>query len=446
MVFFGELLMRVRCLRLSVFLVCLGLLYACDSESPGLSPESTFALTKMTKVELGTQTFQQRDLAYDGIVPAAGESRYVYKDKLAISFVEDKPILFTSTDGKVQQSESMIVTSLVDINDRFSALSMLDATIQLQGWYHTGHYVLIQEKVSGNLYPVIIEDEILLSQDINENLSWYSSHLFSNIADQSRLYINNTLSQQLLIAEFIDGAFVVIDKFNYQGYRFWINKKGDILAQSNEDKNTMIWLDRGTLSSVQAGGLAQYLPFLHGGDFVSKNTSDNKIYKLIKSTTISPVFDVTWKTVAASYIPDSRSVKRAGYEMTTACELYYFDVSNPIDKQINFISHFSASNGQLAIAGQNSLFCVHAATSDLDALPIITQVNTNNQRFDTFSLSEGTVLDAIQRLRVISDEQVMFSEVIADSFNEYYIDVVAHDEQIMSVIEPSLVGLQTLPE
>ena len=108
------------------------------------------------------------------------------------------------------------------------------------------------------------------------------------------------------------------------------------------------------------------------------------------------------------------------------------------------ISDFNAVNGQFAIAGQNSLFCVHATTANNTAFPIITKVNTTTLSFHTFSTSEGSMLDASNRLTVISDDQVMFSEMATDSFYEYYIDVVNRAEEAMVVTEASIVGLQTL--
>lgn len=434
--------------RSLVSVTCLAVLSACSGDST-VATSAAFAVVSMSNVEVGFQTFQPRDLNYDGIVPNIDDSRYVYKNRASTNVDNSTSIVFNSSNASNTQTEDLVILAITDINDLYSALNIEDVTINVNGTDYTGDYVLIQEKSSGNLYPVVLDNTPLLSSEMTSTFFWRDLHRASNIADDARLYIDNSSLDTLSVFELSNGLFGNVDEFNYTGNSFWINEGGDILTQSLTDNNSMSWLDRSTLiiQPQTLTGPGEFLPLLYDGRFFATNTNDDRVYSLFTDIGgIFPRLETEWLSVPDTYVPTSSSAKRGNYEMTENCELYQFSDSTESQKSITYINDFSANNGQLAIAGQNSLFCVHATSASNTALPIITQFNIITEIDNTFAASEGTLLDASTRLTVISDDQVMFSDLgsASASFNEYYINVIDGSEEVFPVTESSIVGLQTL--
>lgn len=430
--------------RSLVFLACLGLLSACEEVESEDTSTSTYVVYAMSPVESGYQTFQQRDLTYDGAETDTDESDYVYKDR---DSDDTTSVLFNSANDSDVQTETLEVTAITDINDIYTAVSIDDVTIKVDGTNYTGDYVLIQEKSSGTLYPVVMANLVpLLNTEITEDIFWHSSHRYSNNADEDRIYLNDSDGELLYIFELEDDLFTFIDTFDYEDKDFWINESGDILTQETSSKSNMSLLDRSSSETIsETFATSKLLPFLYEGDFYAARTSSTNIYELdIDSSDFSWDIDDTWASNDDDYAPTTNSARRGDYEMNASCELYKFDASNPFSIEINLIDDFSASNGQLAVAGEDALFCVDADSSSSSALPIIIKFDTETEVDISFSASIGSLSDATDRFIVISDDLIMYSESEDSTFNEYYVDVEAGFEDTIEVTEASIVTLQTL--
>lgn len=426
-------------------LACLGLLSACGGSSDDVAPDTVFSLSHMNKVEVGFQTFQQRDLAFDGLVTLADESRYVYKDRNLAEPDSTKPVVFTSENGNATQVEDLVVLGIYDLSTQYSALSIKNVTVKVDGRYHTGDYIFIQEKSSGTLYPAVVKGDPLLSSNINEEDIWYSLNRFYNIADQDRIYIDKRGKNELYIATLVNGQFDFTTIFDYQGRDFWINEEGDILSQSRS-RGPLEWLSEGTTFPLtynndhpEHPGLT---PYLYDGEFYALTgnaTLDKSSFRIIKEGLLIKEIYSPWKA-DTQYYSSANAARINDYEMKANCDLFYFDEAND---RITYKNNLG-KNGKLAVAGQDSLFCVGAVSDSDNALPIITKLDTKTEQWKTVAATEGSLLDASQRFTVISDDEVMFSQAPVDNFNEYYINVEDSSEEVMSVTEASIVELQTL--
>ncbi|TEW53951.1 hypothetical protein E2R68_10725 [Psychromonas sp. RZ22] len=422
--------------RSMLSLACVGLLSACLPEDES-SNKSATTIT-MNSVVSGSQTLQLRGLDYDGIQPDVTKSRYVYKNRVTDS---STAVVFNITENGTTNSSDLVISAITDINDTYSALSVTNLTLTIDDKKITGDYVLIQEKKSGKLYPVISNGAPFASNQITATAYWHDSHRTSNIADEARLFRNDTNTGILNIFELSNGLFVDKATYDYSGKPFWINQYGDFLRQ---DGSNLVWYKRSEAKEIVTSFADSISPFLYKGTFYATKTSDNRVYSLEFSSlldTISVIDDTTWADT--SYAPTYDAVKRGNYEMTAGCEVYEFNANNPYRKEITSFRNFSATNGQLAVAGQNSLFCVHAASSNAAVSPIISFLNTATQVYNTVALSKGTVSDA-GNLTVLSDTEVMFSETPSSSFKEYYVDMINEAEKEFTVTEASIVTIQTL--
>lgn len=430
--------------RSFISLACLAALSACGSATDQSVSDSTFVIHSMNSVQSGAQTFQLRGLAFDNINPADDESEYVYKNRESDSTTA---VVFNSANDTDTQEEDLEVSAITDINDTYSALSIEDVTVKINGVNYQGDYILIQEKTSGLLYPVATGGNLPLGNtELSDDIYWHSTDRHSNIADQDRIYLNDSTASELFIFELENGVFTYLDTFSYAGNDFWIDENGDILVQVADDTNQLYYYEQGNFESPKSRDTENVLlPFLHDGDFFAARSGNSTIYKSnITASTFSFLIDSTWSN-DDDYEPTPNSARRGDFEMSASCALYEFDSSNAIAKEINLVNSFDVENGQLAVAGQDALFCVHADSDDSESAPIITKFDINTeQEAGSFTTSAGTLSDATARLTVISDDEVMFSEASSGTFNEYYVDVVDGSEETIEVTESSIVTLQTL--
>ncbi|WP_413701289.1 hypothetical protein ACLKMH_06280 [Psychromonas sp. KJ10-10] len=365
--------------RSLAMLACLGLLTACIETDSDDTSTSTYVVFSMSSVESDYQTFQQRDLDYDGNETDSDESEYIYKDR---DSDDSTSVVFNSANDSDTQTEDLEVVAITDINDIYTALSIDDVTIKVDGTNYSGDYILIQEKSGGDLYPVVMSNLVpLANTELSDDIFWHSSHRYSNIADEDRIYLNDSDDEILYVFELEDDLFTYIDAFDYQDNDFWVNASGDILTQETSDTSEMSLLDRSTSETiVESFSTSKLLPFVYEGDFYVARTSSTNIYELEADTSdFSWSIDDTWADNDDSYKPTTNSARRGDFEMNASCELYEFDDSNPFSIEINLIDDFSASNGQLAVAGQDALFCVDADSSDSSALPIIIKFDTETE-------------------------------------------------------------------
>lgn len=431
--------------RSLISLVCLGLLSACvEEEETEDTSTSTFVVYGMSSVEAGYQTFQQRALDYDDESVDADASTYVYKDR---EYELTTSVVFNSANSSETQEEDLDVTAITDINDIYTALSIEDVTIKVNSVNYTGDYILIQEKSSGSLYPVVNADGIpLYNTEVTDEIFWHSAHRHSNMADETRVYLNDSVNETLYIFDLEDDLFVYSETFSYVGNDFWIDENGDILTQDTSAKAQMSLYDRSSSETIsETFATANLLPFLYSGDLYAARSGNSYIYDLEASTT-----DFSWDsdsdvftTNDDDYAPSTNSARRGDYEMSASCTLYQFDNTNPYAVEITLINDFDADNGRLAVAGQDALFCVHADNSADSASPIILKYDIETEENMSFETSDGSLANAADYLTVMSDDEVMFSN---GSLTEYYINVVYAIEETITVSEPSIVTLQTLED
>lgn len=428
--------------RTLVSIACVGLLAACGGEED--EAVDRYVVYSMTAPESGVQTFQQQDLVYDNVNV---DSDFVYRDQASDETTE---IVFNTVytgDRSLTDTEELEVIAITDLNENYSALSIDNVPVESGDNTYRGDYIVIQDKSSGELYPVLDHEYVPLSnKEITELAFWHSAYEYANMADQKRVYINESDEQELYVFELQDGAFVWVDTYDYADYSFWVNEEGDILSQKDSNKSRLRLLDRSTgLDATGQLSSSNYEPFLYDGEFYA--VYDESIYDLtasISGSTLSFDFesDDTWAG-SVSYSPTSTAARLGDYEMTASCELYLFDTSS-YQKEIVLVDDFDAANGQLAVAGQNALFCVHAESNNSGTSPIITKFDLDTEDSSSFTTTAGTIADVQERFVVLTDEVVMFSEEESSSFHEYYINLSDEDEQTELVSESSVVGLQRL--
>jgi len=258
--------------------------------------------------------------------------------------------------------------------------------------------------------------------------------------------LNNSSDEELYIFELEDDLYTYIDTFDYDGYSFWINEDGDILSQNENNNARMNLFDRSSSETISITvSNSTFLPFLYAGEFYATRSTNNNIYTLeVLNNDFEWNSDSGFTSNYDDYAPSASSVKRGNYELSASCELYYFDNSNTDEINVTMRNFPAIKNGKLAVAGQNSLFCVHADSSSNSANPIITKFDIDTDTYSSFETTEGSISDAVERFTVISDGLVMFSESQSGSFNEYYINFDESSEETIKVTENSIVTLQTL--
>lgn len=424
--------------RLIMVLTCLGLVSACFEER---DENNDFAVYLMSEVQLGMQSFQPNDLPYDKV---DADKEYLYRNKITD---ESSEITFYQTNGSEIEVVELEITAINDLNNNYSALSIDDITVQSGGVNYRDDYVVIQNKANGNIYAIEDEDgKLLLSKDLNENLYWYNTFNYANLADHDRIYLNDSENNELIIFELQGSVFKWIDSFDYDGYTFWVNKSGDILTQRESNKSRMSLQDRSSSVTFDENfDSSSYLPFLYQGKFYSAaRSSNNTIYEMnVTTTNFSWQIDDGW-TNNDSYKPSIDAARNGDYEMATNCELYLFDNSDPDNIEISYIDDFKADEGQLAVAGQDALFCVYNSSGS--SAPNIVNFDTATGYYSTYKDLEGDISDAIANFTVISDQLVMFSKQESDSVEEYYVDFYETKNKSYTVKEASVTSLQRLEE
>ena len=437
--------------RSLVSLACLGLLTACGvEEETEDTSTSTYVLHSMSEVELGYQTFQQRALSYDDMDVDVDESTYIYKDR---ENDDSTAVIFNSANSSGTNTEELVIVDAADINDTYTAFSIDDVKIKVESVNYDGDYILIQNKESGDLYPVVSANyEPLYNTELSDDIFWMSAYRNSNIADEDRIYLNDSSQEILYIFEFDGDYFVYIDTFEYNGDSFWVNEDGDILTQGENAKSEISLFERSSEETIsETFSTSNLLPFIYNGEFYSARSSSSIIYDLDVGTDSFSWNDdsVVFSSNDDGYEPTLNAARRGKYEMSADCKLYEFNDENPFSVTIDLIDDFEnegVENGQLAVAGQEALFCIYAESDDDTASPIILKYDIDVEEASNYTVSEGDLSDATDNFTVISDNEVMFSEAESGTFEEHYVNLEEATDETIEVTESSIILLQRLED
>lgn len=437
--------MSLKFKRTLVSMACLGLLVGCGvDEDEEDTSSSTYVLYAMSEVVSGYQTFQQRDLDYDDIDVDEDASTYIYKDR---ENDDSSDVTFYIANSSATDSEELVVSAATDINDTYTIFHIDDATVKVEGVNTSGDYVFVQDKESGDLYTVINgADEPIDSSNIDDDMYWMDSYRYSNIADEERIYLNDSDAKILYIYEFDGDYFAYEGTFDYSGNDFWIDDQGDILMQSASNSYNMYYYEQGEYDDPLSKTVSYlFYPFLYDGDFQAVRSGNSNVYDLVTQTsTFYFDYDSSWSN-DDDLMPTVDGARRDSYEMTSDCQLFQYNDDNPYAISIDLIEDFEdqgVEDGFFAIAGQDALFCAY---EDGDASAIL-KYDLDSEEVTTYTLDDDTLADVTDYFTVISDNEVMFSDAPTGSFNEYYIDLENEEDETIDVSESSIVLLQRLTD
>ncbi|MEH6451824.1 MAG: hypothetical protein V7782_02170, partial [Psychromonas sp.] len=257
-------------------------------------------------------------------------------------------------------------------------------------------------------------------------LIWNSTTHYSNVADNEHLYLLYGDNESLHKASFDQDYFNINQVFDDNLRDYWVLGNGDIVSKSDLD-NKITWVSALTDDITYYDNSANYQPFVHDGKLYA--VEGRNMFLFIKTGLVINTILTTWET--NGYQTMQNSVKRNGYEMHPDCSTYYFDQSDTLNPVIVPIAGAMQNSGFVSSAGQNALFCVYAAGLNDSELPQFIYFDTTDLSSDSITASAGSVVDAMQRLVVISDNQLMYYSVKKEtSFNEYYINLVDGTEQV----------------
>ncbi|MDN3649015.1 hypothetical protein QWZ13_08845 [Reinekea marina] len=392
--------------------IILGLM-GCNSEDS--NTESLNKQYSMTSLPEGFQTFSEADSTNRGTLRSTNEPVYVFKSLTNGS----TDIKFYSSDGEeITSIDTPKILDIRDINQNYAAINIENIDITVGTENYSGNYTLIYDKKTGSLYPLIENNTPIEYRVDAEHEYWYTDTRFSNIADTSKLYFRHTDAKSLHIAELNEGAFIVTKIFDdYAGYLV-VDKDGTILRK-NWSGGDFIWVDPETLEQTTLAASTDVRPFLINGQLHGYNQTDNNIYELDRDGLNLTLTSSPWTT--EEYRVSSYSVKRGNYEMTDECNVFQF---NQDTKTIAKVASENQTAGgrKAAAAGNNTLFCLFGGTTD-NSTPKFAAFNLNELKLELFNASNGTTVNAGERLSVVSDHELMFYDNTQGTLTEYYIKI-----------------------
>ncbi|GEM_PF-5821879 len=437
-----------------------------SSSSENSTPSKT-AITKMSSVAAGFQTFQPRNhsvgstsfrmsRAYSGTTQIDdGESDYVYQNP---ETGEQASIIF---EGEGETGDAVAlpapeVVMVVDLNENFSAIQFTDVTIHYGGEELTGNYTLIQDKATGSLYPLIEDGQPILVTTEAEHETWVTSARFSYAADTNGIYFRHGENKGLHSAKLIGDAFVIETLFDDYVRNNWVLPNGDVVSVP-WSQDTINWIDRASAEkySVSYDFTNRTNPFIYNETLYIVDTNANEMLALSINETKDAIVETSsgWTTNGYRTDINNNTVRRGKYEMQPDCSVYKFD---PVEQEITQVNAAVAYTHSFApMAGQNSLYCLHASGDDL---------NTNStptfERFDIIAAelgqpavdsviaSIGNGLNANERMAVINDSEVMFYEYpnSAIGFDEYYVNFDTGLTTKKEVTQATVIKMQTVAE
>lgn len=421
-------------------------LFGCGG-SDGEQTNSPIALTSMTAVAEGYQTFQTKVTAkvqHSNIQSASSVEGYVYTQSLYQDDYID--VEFTGVDDKDGQPVTLPapeISKIVDINTRYSAFNMRNMNIDVAGTFYSGSFTLIQDKETGQLYP-LVENGLPIYKRIDaDHESWLTKTHFSNVGDESSLYLRHGEGKSLHVARF-NGAFFSIDKvFDDYERNNWVLADGTIVSLE-WNRQSLTWLSHEKQDHFTVDLTDYTNPFLYESELHIVNTNTQTLYTLNNVDGELLFTDQGW-TIDTSYLTDANnnSVRRGEYEMLSDCSVYKFDQQS---RTIVKLHSGLENSGFTPAAGQRSLFCVYSIIEENHQPPIFRRFNIDDESLLETTVLEGHKIDATERLVVISDNELMFYEYPVDNFHEFYVDFEQNDVSSREVEKTSIVKMQVVAE
>lgn len=197
-------------------------LTACGGGSNSNPPPSdtTRSISSMSVVNDGFQTFKPRahDLTgYRAYSRATkfntplddGQSAYVYENP------ESGEVSSISFKGDNTESiATPTIDMIVDLNTTFSAINMSNITVTVDDVVYEGSYTLIQDKNTGDLYPLVESGVPIYKKVEAEHEAWVTNTRFSHNGDSTRIYLRHSDELSLHKAELVDGTFTISKVFD----------------------------------------------------------------------------------------------------------------------------------------------------------------------------------------------------------------------------------------
>ncbi|MFS1906266.1 hypothetical protein BCU30_008695 [Vibrio lentus] len=424
-----------------------------NSNTPTSPPaDQTRSISSMSVVNNGFQTFKPRahDLTgYRAYSRAAtlntplddGQSAYVYENP------ENGEVSSISFEG--DDAESVVtptIDMIVDLNTTYSAINMSNVTVTVDDVVYEGNYTLIQDKNTGDLYPLVKSGVPIYKKVEAEHEAWITDTRFSHNGDSTRIYLRHSDELSLHKAELIDGTFVISKVFDNYFRNNVILSTGDIVTVPWSG-NSLTWVKQdGTEHNFNYDTSQLSVPFLYADKLYAIRDSDDALIELTLNGATLDQTDALWTT--NGYRPSSMSVVRGDYKMHSDCSVYQFDDTT---KTITQLEPSKAHSGHVANAGQTSLYCMYSSTDDNSALPSfmrfdVSKAELNQPATTTTDASSGTKLDANERMAVVSDNELMFYQYPSGTFTEYYINFDAGTTVEKEVSSITAIKMQTVTQ
>ncbi|EGR3920964.1 TPA: hypothetical protein I6875_001032 [Vibrio cholerae] len=448
--------MATHALKTVLTLPALLVLTACggsDDSSNEPSISRTVPITSMSVVQEGFQTFKPRDHQLTGFTARSIKyQRTINHDDGISSYVYENPqtgeVSSVVFEGADDSSEGILpmptIDTIVDLNEIYSAINMSNTAIAIDDSTMTGKYTLIQNKVTGDVYPLVEDGKPIYKPVEAEHEAWITNTRFSHNGDTQHIYLRHGDTLSLHKAELIEGLFVISKIFDDYLRDDVILPNGDIASQPWNSRDTLTWREQDGTEHELAYNTDLSTPFLYDGKLYAVRTSDNAMIELTFNGTTLVQTDAGW--TINGYRPWPLSVVRGDYKMHSDCSVYKFDATN---KTITQLESAKNHTGYVANAGQNALFCMFADADDDAALPKffrfdIDKAALNQLATTTVNASSGTKLDANERMAVVSDNELMFYQYPSGSFTEYYVNFDAGTTVEKGVESVTTIKMQTV--
>ncbi|MFS1426980.1 hypothetical protein LMH73_007360 [Vibrio splendidus] len=421
----------MECKLLSV-VITTALFCGCNSDSSSDSSNTSdpMVVSSMSIIKEGFQTFKPRSHNLTGFYSKValgtkdapfddGASRYAHENP---GTGELSSILFSGSELEPEeQPPELTIDSVVDLNEVYSAISMSNITIEVNNEVMSGNFTVIQDKVTGALYP-LVEDGKPIYRDIDaEHEAWITKTRFSNNGDPKRIYLRHGEGKSLHKAELNDGIFVISKIFDDYFSSEVILPSGDIVSKRWDAETSIIWREANGNTHILDYNTSLSVPFLVDDELYAMDYSDGSMQKVAFNGAEIVLGDSGWK--ANGYSPlVTESVVRGEYRMHWDCSVFKFDSTAKVITQL----FESKPNYGIGNGGQNSLFCMYSDNDAQDELPKFIRFEIDKAIAGEDPISEveasgGLKLDANERLVVVSDNEVMFYEYPSGSFTERYV-------------------------
>lgn len=392
-----------------------------DNTSKNLPEGKALPLTRMTSVQAGFQTFKERNLhpqSSFSVSKAAdftnneqyddGKSAYVYENAQTGEVVS---VTFEGKDPATDEASPLPepkIFSIVDLNSNYSAINFDNVSVEVNGNNYFGRYTLIQDKTTGDLYPLVENEQPIYKAVVAEHEAWITSARFSHTADESRIYFrhgepspdgNQGLS--LHVGELVNGTFVISKIFDDYHRNNWVLPNGDVISRP-WSANSLTWIEKENgKEHTFSFDFSEYTnPFVFEGKLYIVNSSSEQMLELkLNDNVLEPTL-TTWVTNGYNTDANNNTVRRGNYEMQANCAVYLFDTES---KTITQHLMPKANNGFAPAAGQYSLFCLHSENDNSNDLPSFTRFDIQDENITVVQASSGTKLNANERMSVVSD-------------------------------------------